>query len=266
MTMVFLLYNYEGGSSRFLLWEELLSIFVIVLLVSQMTGYLWRSYRTIKQYQMNTHVHLSSAEGIDVSWLKNLIYGLIFLIMIWLLQVPFPGLTSITNIGYFFVVFYISYSVIIQKDIFPFTEQEAQEVFAVIDDKKAGSLSSIGSEYVASEKRRLTELMERERPYLDNELSLPKLARIFQTSSHQLSFLINSGFRENFYDYVNRHRVNESMRLLVDKKLFHLSMVGIALESGFNSKTAFNTAFKKFTGTTPTEFRKMQLRKGTCDV
>ncbi|WP_373493157.1 helix-turn-helix domain-containing protein, partial [Aquiflexum sp.] len=62
-----------------------------------------------------------------------------------------------------------------------------------------------------------------------------------------------------FFELVNGYRVEESKNLMMDEKLNHLSMIGIAFEAGFSSKTAFNTAFKKHTGMTPSQFKKEAL-------
>jgi AraC-like DNA-binding protein len=80
-----------------------------------------------------------------------------------------------------------------------------------------------------------------------------------QLSPHELSYLINVGFENNFYNFVNSYRVEESKTLLTSPKHQHLSMLGIAFEAGFNSKTAFYTAFKKMTGVSPTEFKTSNL-------
>jgi AraC-like DNA-binding protein len=104
----------------------------------------------------------------------------------------------------------------------------------------------------------LLEKMQAEKPYLDPELNLPSLARQMDLSVHEMSELINLGFGENFAQFVNRHRLEESKRLLLSEKHAHLSMVGIAFEAGFNSKTAFNTAFKKMVGVSPTEYREKE--------
>jgi AraC-like DNA-binding protein len=73
---------------------------------------------------------------------------------------------------------------------------------------------------------------------------------------HQLSYLINIGFNENFFLFVNKYRVERVKELLINKENDHLSILGIAFESGFSSKTAFNTTFKKFTQQTPSEYKK----------
>ncbi|UYZ60660.1 helix-turn-helix domain-containing protein [Hymenobacter latericus] len=100
---------------------------------------------------------------------------------------------------------------------------------------------------------RLEQLMLTERPYLEPDLSLADLAARLQTNTTTLSKVINSGFGQNFNDFVNSYRVREAERLLADPKYQHYTLVGIALESGFNSKSTFNRVFKKLKGETPSE-------------
>ncbi len=104
-------------------------------------------------------------------------------------------------------------------------------------------------------KLRLTELIEKEKPYLDSEITLPKLGKMLGLNTYQTSYLINTGFQENFFTFINRYRIAECKHMLRNKKWDHLSVLAIAFEAGFNSKTAFNTAFKKSTGLSPKEFR-----------
>ena len=104
-------------------------------------------------------------------------------------------------------------------------------------------------------KDRLLLLMDTDKPYLDSALTLPALANLMHMSVHELSELVNTGFDENFSQFINRYRVEESKRLLRSEAHRHLSMLGIAYEAGFNSKTAFNTAFKKIAGCAPSVYR-----------
>ncbi|MFL6335655.1 MAG: helix-turn-helix domain-containing protein [Pyrinomonadaceae bacterium] len=104
--------------------------------------------------------------------------------------------------------------------------------------------------------KRLLDLMESEKPYTDGELTLPKLAARLSVSTHHLSQVINERLGQSFNDFVNSQRVEEAKRKLSDPASGHYSLLAIAEEVGFNSKSAFNTAFKKQTGMTPSEFRK----------
>ena len=100
----------------------------------------------------------------------------------------------------------------------------------------------------------------KKKPYLDPELTLSQLAKDLSISRSQLSQLINDGIGENFYDFVNKYRVEQVKKLMIDPQVKNYNMLGIALEAGFKSKSTFNLIFKRFTGLTPTEYRKNQTQ------
>ncbi|MBW6492346.1 MAG: AraC family transcriptional regulator [Lentimicrobium sp.] len=97
--------------------------------------------------------------------------------------------------------------------------------------------------------------MNTEKPYLDADLTLPQLATRLQIPSHLLSRVINEKFGLNFFDFINQYRVDELKSKLNNPEFDNLSLLGIAFECGFNSKSAFNRVFKKITGLTPSEFK-----------
>lgn len=99
-------------------------------------------------------------------------------------------------------------------------------------------------------------------PYVNPLLTLDELSSALETNSKYLSQAINEYYGMNFYTLINELRINKAKAMLAaaDHKTF--SMTGIAQSSGFNSKSAFNAAFKKFTGMTPTQFLENGNRKG----
>jgi AraC-like DNA-binding protein len=103
---------------------------------------------------------------------------------------------------------------------------------------------------------KLRTYMDTEKPFLNTELGLPDLAAALSLSTHHLSQLINEGLNQNFFDFVNSYRIEEIKKQLHDPKLSHIKIEEIAFQNGFNSKSAFNIAFKKFTQTTPSQYRK----------
>lgn len=94
--------------------------------------------------------------------------------------------------------------------------------------------------------------------FLDPLLSLESLARSSQLSSGYLSTLINTFGADHFTDYINKFRVEQAKKMIKDKDFTNYTIVSIGLESGFNSKSTFYKAFKKFTQMTPLEFKRNQ--------
>jgi AraC-like DNA-binding protein len=101
--------------------------------------------------------------------------------------------------------------------------------------------------------------MESEKPYLDASLSIYNLAIQVDMSVKDLSVLINHKLNQHFFDFVNRYRIEQAMEMLRDPDKANLTILEILYEVGFNSKSSFNTIFRKYTGTTPTEYRKSQV-------
>lgn len=104
--------------------------------------------------------------------------------------------------------------------------------------------------------QRLTFYMQTEKPYLNPSLSIRNLAEEISMNSRDLSILINQKLQLHFFDFVNEYRIREAMDILRNPTKNELTILEILYDVGFNSKSSFNTAFKKHTGKTPTEFRK----------
>jgi AraC-like DNA-binding protein len=102
---------------------------------------------------------------------------------------------------------------------------------------------------------RLLQFMEEERPFTDGDLTIQKLADKLSIPTPHLSQTINERQGKSFPDFINTYRVEEAKKKLLDPAFKHLSVLGIAEEVGFSSKSSFNSVFKKHTGTTPSEFR-----------
>lgn len=105
-------------------------------------------------------------------------------------------------------------------------------------------------------KEQLLLYMREESPHLNPLISLNELAKKINLAPYQLSQTINSIFKQNFFDFINRYRVEESKKLLKKYSAKEKTILDILYASGFNSKSVFNTAFKKNTGMTPSAFRK----------
>ena len=110
-------------------------------------------------------------------------------------------------------------------------------------------------------RHQLETLMSDEKPYLDPNLTLRDLAQMMEISPNHLSQLLNEGFDKNFAEYVNTYRLETFKSKAADPKQQHLTILALAFDSGFNSKTVFNTFFKKTMGMTPSTYWKEVVQK-----
>jgi AraC-like DNA-binding protein len=110
--------------------------------------------------------------------------------------------------------------------------------------------------------KKLLQIMEGEKLYTDCEISLQKVAEKLSIPPHHLSQIINERLNQSFSDFVNSYRVEEVKKNLLDPSKKHYSILAVAEESGFNSKSSFNSVFKKHTNITPSEFRENSSANG----
>jgi AraC-like DNA-binding protein len=106
---------------------------------------------------------------------------------------------------------------------------------------------------------KLESYMALNKPFLDPSLSIDSLAKKIEVSSNDLSMLINRKIGQHFFDFVNTHRINFAADMLIDKKNQKKTVMEILYDAGFNSKSSFNTAFKKHKNVTPSQYRKNNL-------
>ncbi len=106
----------------------------------------------------------------------------------------------------------------------------------------------------------LNDIMKNEKVYRDSDLSLAGLSEISGIPQYLISRIINEHLGKNFFDYVNEFRVKQVCKNLADPAWANYTILAIAMDAGFNSKSSFNTAFRKFTGLTPSDYRNRQLR------
>ncbi len=101
--------------------------------------------------------------------------------------------------------------------------------------------------------------MDTEKPYLDPALSLNGLSGLVGISAKDLTIVLNSGLKKNFYDFINHYRVREVKRRLLDPRNRIYTNLAIAYDAGFNSKSSFNSLFKKYMNMTPSEFKRTSV-------
>ena len=240
----------------------------------QAIGYWLAAYLALRQHQRHVLQLTAQPEPIDLQWLKRVLWSLALLVVLWLNELFFHlvWVLALTPAGYLGVVFYLAYYALRQPEVFAFPAPVRAEIRELWQpdppappDAAPGSSKQarLSPSQVAYWQQRLHHLLETEKVYLEADLNLPALAQRAGLSTHELSYVLNEGFGVNFSQFINAYRVAEAQRLLASAQHQHLSIVGIAFEAGFSSKTTFNTAFKKVTGLTPSQFMQ-DVRDGSA--
>ncbi|MBO9611349.1 MAG: AraC family transcriptional regulator [Dyadobacter sp.] len=234
--------------------------FLVALFFIQVAIYMYFSIRKLAEHRKTLPLFVSNLPDNDYHWLSNIIAGMCILFAVSFAEAftdsahrsgLFP---SVYLLGFY----YVGLQLVRQRDVFSLLEEPlpqcpdsvSEDEGVVVQKKK-----TISDEKIALYHQRLLAVMESEKPYMDSEITLPRLAKMILLNTYQTSYLINSQFNENFYNFIHRYRLENCKRMLLDSEFDHLSILDIAFESGFNSKTSFNTAFKKYTGCSPREFR-----------
>jgi AraC-like DNA-binding protein len=132
------------------------------------------------------------------------------------------------------------------------------EIFAGISQNEITKYlgSNLTPSQMEAYKEQLLALLRTEKSYLDPQVSLADLSEKLSVSTKHLSQIINQSFNKSFFDFINSYRIQEAQQILKESRDDKLTVLEVMYQSGFNSKSSFNTAFKKETGQTPTEFRK----------
>lgn len=201
----------------------------------------------------------SYQESITLRWLRNwIVLELVgFFISFFVIQagsvemfdivMSFRVLATLISINIFVVGFYGLRQPIIFK-----SEKESIATASDNEKYKSSNLSKEASEEIL---QNLELKMKKDLLFTRQNLGISDLAEEMGVSKHRLSQVINAQIGTNFYDFVNRYRVDEFKERLYDPKYDHLTMLGIALECGFSSKSSFNQVFKRFEGSTPSQFK-----------
>jgi AraC-like DNA-binding protein len=226
-----------------------------MILVIQFSVYQFQIHRKWQRYQAVIKQEVSNTEDVSISWVRffmavflivnaTFLFSLFAVIHLDIMSWVWRSIGIILS----FSIFALGYKGILQREIFD-THVEGE---VRLPERPLTKEEKPDDEVIS----RLKQYMETNKPYLDPELSLSTLSKGIGLNRNQLSQLINEGIGENFYDFVNRYRVEEVKRLMVDPQKQNYNLLGIALEAGFKSKSTFNLIFKRFTGLTPTEYKK----------
>lgn len=246
---------------------------IFVLRYTLLFTFYFLSRRELTLYQKSIRYVFSDTSRFDMNWVRLLINGylviLICSVVIYFLMTRFTDqfyLMYLINIAIVVPYLYgISYKGLTQPTIWQKAaasekqleeQMHASEVMVKSNREKSRAPKPVTTDNKLEEiVKNAVVLMEHEKLYQETELTLQQLSDKLQFPPHVVSQAINEVMQKSFYDLVNSYRVEEAKRLLADPKNENFTVLSVGFEAGFNSKTTFNTVFKKFTGFTPTEYK-----------
>jgi AraC-like DNA-binding protein len=227
--------------------------------------YFYRSYRLYQQYRTWSPSEFSDVEAVSFKWFRNFLVAFVIsslvgwtmtLLDLWLeLDFWHDWWDELFNAGLIYYLCITGYAQT-QPRRLHFEPTASAPKLPVEEAPILPKSEKLADEELRNWKLQIERLMAEERLYLEPELTLSDLARRLQTNASVLSAAVNRAFGKNFNDFVNEYRVEAVKRLLTDPAVSHLSLLGIGLECGFNSKSTFNRAFRKVTGVAPSEWGK----------
>lgn len=232
------------------------NIVIYIIALGQYFFYLVYILRLIKNFKTKALNELSNTENIDPAWLSVFLitFLVLFILLIVMMAIAIHRINatyfnSIVSIIFAFTIYVLGYKGLFQQAILPVIE--TIPLIKNVKDDKALSETKVDEQLLS----KLLDFMVKQKPYHDPELTLTSLANQVGISRNLLSDLINSGTGGNFYDFVNKYRVDEVKQLMADPKFKDYTILAIAFEAGFPSKSTFNSIFKKFTDITPSGYR-----------
>ncbi|GAH90171.1 unnamed protein product, partial [marine sediment metagenome] len=225
----------------------------------QFYSYAIASLIILKKYRIEIKNVYSTIERINLSWLTFVILGLtgwkslsLLNYILWLALTDYTGwiLYIVAEVAFLTFISIMFLKGLKQPVIFSGTNKnQSRQKY-----EKTLLADAIKEDY----KDKLIRYMKSQKPYLEPSLSLDELAEKVSIPPHHLSQILNTCLNHNFFDFINSYRIKESERLLSEQDSYRKTILEILYETGFNSKSVFNTAFKKHTGMTPTQFRNLQ--------
>jgi AraC-like DNA-binding protein len=259
-------------------FEGLMRICSFAIIVSGV-AYVTASLFLLRRYKKSIEEEFSNIEKINLNWLRYMIYGIA---VIWIAVIT-GGDTLVFGASVLFV-FFLGYFGIRQTNIFTLSYLQTAKLptlpaegnpnesgISVYREQSSGNeinqaemstaplkvkyeKSGLGEQQAEKIYQQLTGSMTNQKLFSDSELTLSSLAKTLDVHPNHLSQVINSYEGKNFYDYINYYRVEEFKKLAPRPDNKNYTLLSMAYECGFNSKTSFNRNFKKVTGISPSEY------------
>jgi AraC-like DNA-binding protein len=263
----------------------LIAIMFTCAIIVQGLTYMALTLRLLKHYSQRIKDRFSSVNKINLNWLRNITMLTMCVWILVVIQYMFPvlGLVPFSDrvhpiqIATSIIIYVMGYLGLRQPENFSpgvvaksRDELHPSQLSAMAKDKiTSDDSSSDGQEIVKYEKSGLSpeqakmhlqdllDLMNDAKPFVNSNLTLQELAEKLSITSHHLSQVINTLLKQSFFDFVNHYRVEAVKKALTDPEKKHYTLLAIAFDVGFNSKSSFNSIFKKHTNMTPSQYKQL---------
>jgi AraC-like DNA-binding protein len=212
-------------------------------------------------------IYLENYAGASIeslNWLFQFAFALSAFFVIALLKnifkfTQYPYISEGLKIGLLLfelvVLFWYLYKALNHPSLFRNIDSKLKLVQDIISEEKNSDQLNVNEKEYNEELLKLKNYMVEEKPFLNPSLTIQDVSVAIKIPVRDLSLLINHKLEQHFYDFVNTYRIESAMNILKDETKSKLTILEILYEVGFNSKSSFNTAFKKHTGSTPTSYR-----------
>jgi AraC-like DNA-binding protein len=244
-------YQHNGGTYK--IHRTIISLMIILSGIL----YIILSTLTIKKYQRQISNIFSNTEKINLNWGYYLIIGIS---TIWIAVIIKSEILIFALVVLFVVLaayFGISKVGILNPALLKKQDEEKSNTDNNVEYPKYQK-NFAGQETVQRVYKNLDAMMNDQQLYKDPDINLNHIAKLLDVHPNVLSQTINSVENKNFYDYINRYRIEEFKRIVILPENQKFTILTLAFECGFNSKTSFNRNFKRYTGCSPREFLKDQ--------
>ncbi|MDP4090474.1 MAG: helix-turn-helix domain-containing protein [Bacillota bacterium] len=269
--------SYFPGSSN----SGLTTIIVWGAILLHITSYTLLAVKASGMHNNRIKAAYSDIDKLNMNWLKYFIlvlhgiYVVYYLLLILMIFTPkgadlFPHYQKLISIVLSIALFSLGYRGLTRPQAFIYdldtggSQSDNENINIAVSEEAKSDEPEIKDDSLLELSKGLLNYIDEEKPYLNPELTLPELSEAVGIPRNRLSQIINEKLGMNFYDFINGYRVKEVQKLITDPDYDHLTILSLAFDAGFNSKSTFNSIFKKHSGMTPSTYKKLHRGSGSA--
>ena len=235
---------------------QCIAVIFFALQLSHLIGYIYYSQKLISAYEVGVKSYNSAVSKINLSWIKQLFWTSVCFAVVILsmyLLIISGGYYEVNNSADFL---YVTLIAILILNLVLKSWREPEVISGHYKEPVKYKDSNLSDFQKDSIRRQLEKLMTIDKVYLTPELNLKQVADMMDVKPHLLSQVINEEFNVNFFNFINGFRIDHVLALIKEGQIKNKTLIGIAFDSGFNSKSSFQRAFKRKMKCTPRAYQK----------